>query len=176
MVSKPNDWSRSVVAASKSTQLTEDKLTQKNYWLAFIDYLENNNSDFKTTKAQPTNWINIPLAGKSGIHLCAIASMFNTETNSWSGGENRVELYIAGASPKAYFQQLYEKKDEIEAAIGETCIWKNTENKKSCKVYVVNAAKVRDEKDWNNQHQWLLEKLVLFKKGFGPHLPDLIDD
>ena len=44
------------------------------------------------------------------------------------------------------------------------------------KDFPVLARKVRDEKDWSNQHQWLLEKLVLFKKGFGSHLPDLIDD
>lgn len=176
IISKPNDWSRSVVAASKSTHLTEDKLTQRDYWLSFIEYLAKKNSDFKTTKAQPNNWINIALSGKSGIHLCAIASMFNTETNSWSGGENRAELYITGASPKSYFNQLYEKKDEIEAVVGNECVWQNIEEKKSCKVYLVNAAQVRDRADWDNQHKWLLEKLELLAKGFGPYLPNLIDD
>ena len=53
---------------------------------------------------------------------------------------------------------------------------RNFEEKKSCKVYLVNAAQVRERADWNNQHKWLLEKLELLAKGFGPYLPNLIDD
>ena len=176
VVSKPNDWSRLVAAASKSTSLTETKLRQGDYWKTFSEFLVNNNSNLKTTKPRPQNWMNLPLKGKAGIGLVAIASNFNSETNTWSGGENRAELYIDGASPKSYFNQLYEKKEEIESIIGEEGVWQNLENKKSCKVYLVKAVQIKDDSDWGNQHQWLMEKLALIAKAFRPHLSTLIDD
>ena len=44
IISKPNDWSRSVVAASKSAELTDSKLLQRDYWQAFSDFMETKES------------------------------------------------------------------------------------------------------------------------------------
>ena len=71
---------------------------------------------------------------------------------------------------------IYEKKEEIESIIGEECVWQNLENKKSCKVYLVKAVQIKDDSDWGNQHQWLMEKLALIAEAFRPHLSTLIDD
>ena len=36
--------------------------------------------------------------------------------------------------------------------------------------------KIKDKSDWNNQHQWLFEKLELLTKTFKPELASLVDE
>ena len=174
IISKPNDWSRSVVAASKSAELTDSKLLQRDYWQAFSDFMETKESSLNHTKPLPQHWMNISI-GKSGIHLCSIASFLNSETNSWDGGEIRAEVYLHGNNSKSYFSQLLEKKDNIENSLGEPCIWYNPEDKKSCRIYLRKSAKIKDKSDWDNQHEWLLEKLEALANAFKPELPNLVD-
>ena len=74
IISKPNDWSRSVVAASKSAELTDSKLLQRDYWQAFSDFMETKESTLKHTKPLPQHWMNISI-GKSGI-IYAVLLLF----------------------------------------------------------------------------------------------------
>ena len=175
VISKPNDWSRSVVAASKTAELSDSKLLQRDYWQGFHDYFSDKSSTLKPTKPLPQHWMNLSI-GKSGIHLCSIASFLNSKTNSWDGGEIRAEVYISGANAKSYFHQLYEKKDKIEKVLGESCEWYNPETKKICRIYLRKSAKIKDKSDWNNQHQWLFEKLELLAKAIKPELASLVDE
>ena len=175
VISKPNDWSRSVVAASKSTELSDSKLLQRDYWARFSEFLIENNSSLQTQKPRPRNYMNIAI-GKSGVHLCAVASYLNSKTKSWDGGEIRAEIYIKGQYAKSYYHQFHEKKDTIEEVIGEPCIWYNPENKKSAGIYLRKSAKIKDKTDWENQHQWLFEKLELLAKAFKPELASLVNE
>jgi len=175
VISKPNDWSRSVVAASKSAELSDSKLLQRDFWERFTEFLIENNSMLKAQKPRPRHYMNFAI-GKSGVHLTAIASYLNSKTNSWDGGEVRAEVYISGQYAKSYFDQFHGKKDQIEEMIGEPCIWHNPENKKSAGIYLRKSAKIKDKSDWNNQHQWLFEKLELLTKTFKPELASLVDE
>ena len=175
VISKPNDWSRSVVAASKTAELSDSKLLQRDFWEKFTEFLIDNNSLLKAQKPRPRHYMNFAI-GKSGVHLTAIASYLNSETNSWDGGEIRAEVYISGQYAKSYFDQFHGKKNQIEKMIGEPCIWHNPENKKSAGIYLRKSAKIKDKSDWNNQHQWLFEKLELLTKTFKPELASLVDE
>ena len=174
IISKPNDWSQSVVAASKSAELSDSKLLQRDYWQGFHDFLHEKSSKIKPTKPLPQHWMNFSI-GKSGIHLCSIASFVNSETKFWDGGEIRAEVYISGANSKSYFKQLHEKKEKIEQVIGESCVWYSPENAKSCRIYLRKSAKIKDKSDWGNQHQWLKEKLESLMNSFKPELAMLVD-
>jgi len=174
LVSKPNDWSRSVAAASKTAGLSDSKLLQKSYWEKFSDFLIDNNSSLKPQKPGPRNYMNIAI-GKSGVHLVAVASYLNSKTNSWDGGEVRAEVYISGTNGKSYYNQFYEKKDLFEDILGEPCIWYNPENKKSAGICLRKSAKIKDTSDWDNQHQWLFEKLELLAKAVKPQLSILVN-
>ena len=174
VVSKPNDWSKSVVSATKSAQLTDSKLLQRDYWEAFANYLNDNSSILKPTKPFPQHWMNIAV-GKSGMHIAAIASYLNSETNSWDEGEIRAEFILSSLSSKSHYNQFYEKKDEIEEIIGEPCAWINRDNVKSCKIYLRKTAHIKDKSDWENQHEWIMNKLESMKKAFSPHFSSLVD-
>jgi hypothetical protein len=96
IVSKPNDWTRSVQRAAEG-EITEHKRTQLEFWTAFREYMEEKSS-IRCHKAYPQHWMNHPI-GKSGIHLSSIVSMWNSETNN-NDPEIRVELVLTGKTAR----------------------------------------------------------------------------
>ena len=96
VVSKPNDWSKTVAAGAsqiKNTELTDSKILQRDFWAAFSDYVKEQGSNIKTTKPLPHHWMTIAI-GRSGIRLNAIASLWDSVAESYSGHELRVELIL----------------------------------------------------------------------------------
>jgi len=64
----------------------------------------------------------------------------------------RVELYIGTASAetnKAIFDQLFAKKEEIEAAFGEPLEWQRKDDKKACRI-----GQVLEAGGWSERASW----------------------
>ena len=89
IVSKPNDWSRTVSSSARagSSGPSEAGLKQLKYWQELKNLLKERNSFLKIAKAQPQNWISLGL-GRSNFSLGA-------NTNSFKG-RITVELYLDG--------------------------------------------------------------------------------
>ena len=81
VVSKPNNWSRSVVAASKSVKLSENRLLQLEFWTEFGNYLESKSKELNLRKPQPQNWMSLAV-GRSGMYLISVASFKNSHEKS----------------------------------------------------------------------------------------------
>lgn len=164
IVSKPNDWTRSVQRAAEG-EITEHKRVQLQFWTAFRDYMEEK-SGIRCQKPYPQHWMNHSI-GRSGFHLSSIASMWNSETNT-NNPEIRVELVLTSKNAKQNFMSLEQKRPEIERAIGVPLTWHNPEGKNMCRIYTRTNAKFLDPKLWPQQHDWLREKLEIFHKVFAP--------
>lgn len=173
IVSKPNDWSRSVVEASAKTKLTDAKLLQREYWEALARFIYDSDTAIKPTKPLPQHWMNIAI-GKSGIHMCAIASYWDSVSESYDKNEIRVELILDDVNAKSYFDQLEMHKEKIENEFGQQFIWHNPENTKQCRVFIHKTTNINNKGDWTNQHEWLLENLEKMKKVFSPFIKNLI--
>ncbi len=94
IVSKPNDWSKTVAVGArevKTTGLSDSKILQKDFWTAFVDFAKEKSAGTKTTKPLPQHWMNIPI-GRSGMRLCAIASFWDSVAGTFSTHELRAEL------------------------------------------------------------------------------------
>jgi len=168
IVSKPNDWSKTITVGAtdvRNTALTDKKLLQRDFWVAFTDFVREHNSDIKTTKPLPQHWMNIAI-GRSGMRLCAIASLWDSVTESFSSHELRTELVLDNRNSKNYFEQLEAKKEEIEKEIGEQLTWHNPADKRMCRIYIRKPIDLQDRSRWTEQHKWLLDKLELFYKVF----------
>ena len=164
VVSKPNDWTRSVQRAAEG-EITEHKRIQLQFWTTFRDYMEDK-SGIRCQKPYPQHWMNHSI-GRSGFHLSSIASMWNSETNT-NNPEIRVELVLMGKNAKQSFAALEQKRVEIEKAIGLPLTWHNPEGKNMCRIYTRTNANFLDSKLWPQQHEWLREKLEIFQKVFAP--------
>ncbi len=168
IISKPNDWSRSVGRAAKSIAdepLTELKAQQLKYWQAFNAHLEERHPRIRTRKPRPQHWTTFA-AGRSGMHLGA---KVNTSTRRIGA-----ELFIRANDAKALFAQLLTKKTEIESAVGEPLSWEDLPDRVGCRIALYrDNSDPTDEADWPSQHLWLGDALGRLDRAFRPHLRDL---
>ncbi|MEZ4601354.1 MAG: DUF4268 domain-containing protein [Syntrophotaleaceae bacterium] len=176
IISKPNDWSKQVGEARERIQsegLTETKILQREYWESFRNFIKDKGSIIRPTKPLPQNWMNIAL-GRAGFQLAAVASAYNTDSQSYDTGEIRAEFCVYHSEAKAYFVALQEQKAEIEREFGDNLIWYNPETAKSCRVYIRKDANLQDRAKWDDQHQWLKSNLEKLNSVFRPRIRNLV--
>jgi hypothetical protein len=157
VVSKPNDWSRSVRDhARKMAELTETGRNQIAFWTAFNEFMQDSKT-IRTRKPAPQNWMYHPL-GRSGFVLCSIVSAWDSAANV-AGGEIRAEFMIDHPEASRYYELVLARKDKIEDALGESLVWYCQEGVNARRIFYRKAVDIFDQEDWPNQFAWLKEKL-----------------
>lgn len=153
MVSKSNDWTRSVTGAASRIQmgeLTEAKQLQLEYWTAFRDYMLEHGKVVRPQKASPQNWMNFAI-GRSDFWML---SSVNTQQNFIT-----VSLNLGGESSKAHFHLLYQEKEKYEQTFGSALDWRKLPNRTESRIAVTKQVDPADKQDWPSQHQWIREQL-----------------
>lgn len=179
IISKPNEWARSITSAAKTVQqeeLTEGKRTQYNFWIGFKEYMADAEVPFQLPKPAPRGWMSIPL-GRSGAKLGAIASFWNNEQQSYDTNEIRAQVRLVGKNAKSLYAYLLEQKAEIEIEYGEQLEWHNPDDATVCRIYLSKSAELNQQELWSEYYQWLGEKLEQFYKVFRDRIryADIID-
>lgn len=169
-IAKPNEWSRSVKQTASAAGLTETRQLQLAYWTAFKEFA-GDQASFRVGKPQPQHWMSFGM-GRSGIHLSAVASTWDSDANR-SGGESRAELVMVSRESKEQFEALIADRKDVEAVLGEPLTWYNPDNARVCRIYVRRAANIEDKDDWPSQHKWLLEKLEKLRSTFADRIAQL---
>ncbi|MGI8907415.1 MAG: DUF4268 domain-containing protein [Candidatus Sumerlaeaceae bacterium] len=173
IVCQPNNWSRREhEIAREDGELSEGKQLNREYWTAFMAYLREHGRQ-STPKPLAQLWMNFPV-GRSGMRLSTVASTYNTPRNSWSIGELRMEVLCDSEESAAIYEQLAERRVEIEAALepDEVC-WHKKPGVRLRRLYVRRDADIHNRTDWPAQHEWLLQRLHRFEKVFRPLVAEL---
>lgn len=168
LVAQPNEWTKEVKQQASDGTLSETQKLQKRYWRAVRELLLERNSRVRPGKAQAQSWVTYAL-GKKDTWL---GSCVNTRENRvW------VEFCCYGPPGKVWFDQLAEKKDQIESELGFSLDWRRMDTKKMSKVlYALDPADPTDESDWKRQHAWMADHLERFHRVFQPHVLELSDE
>jgi len=163
IISKPNDWTRSVARASKQIvegELTETKAAQLKYWTLFRERLLAEGSSVRPQKPFPQHWMNFGI-GRTGFLL---GGLLNSTENRIG-----VELYINNDDAKPYFWLLNAQKNEIEQKLGFTLEWMELPERKSCRlVHYWKDRNPLQEDGWGESQAWMQEKLETLKTVLGP--------
>ena len=100
------------------------------------------------------------------------------EANFYSKGKAVVNLQIAGSDKdwnKELFDQLEERKDDLESEFGETFEWERRSSGKTSEIRVVRPGSIDDEEETLGEiREWMVERLLKFKQVFGPRLDELV--
>jgi Domain of unknown function (DUF4268) len=155
IVSKPNDWSRSVAQAARAideAELSETRVTQRAYWSALHQALNAASGPVSgNRKPQPQSWMAYSI-GRSGFWLGAVMIRPKRQIRS--------ELYISGERAKAFFHLLHAQKGAIEQELGYPLEWEELPNRQDCRISTyLNEVDPEDEEDWSRQHEWLASRL-----------------
>jgi hypothetical protein len=176
VVCQPNDWARSLAATAaqiESGANTETKQLQLEFWTKFAESVRENSKIIRPQKPTPQHWMNMAL-GRSGIHLSAIASAYNSVSGDYDEGEIRAQVTIEQVTlAKEWFAQLEAHKAAIEKEFGQPLIWYNPPNARVCRIYVRRDAKLEDRSQWDAQHRWLRENLEALHRVFAQRAKQL---
>ncbi len=128
IVSKPNDWSRSVSQSAKRISdepLNELQETQLRYWTKLKSTLNNKGSSILSRKPLPQPLTTYGI-GRSGFQL---AATINTLEHRLS-----VQSSMYDDDAKIYYQLLFQEKEEIEESIGAGLEWMELPEIKSSRI------------------------------------------
>ncbi len=171
IVSKPNDWSKTVANAAKlieTGELTETKQLQQEYWASLRTYLSNSKSKLRSQKPLPQNWTNFAI-GRSHFHLAAVQN----SRDKWIG----VQLVISGPNKKEHYGLLESEKDLINQTANTKFKWRELPGKKESHVELeLTNADPASRVDWPRQHQWLKDTLDQFQQVFAARVKSLDAD
>ena len=167
IVSKPNDWSRSVGQAARQIEtgtLTDIKAAQLEFWTQLAEKLKEN-SHIRPQKPMPQHWAVFRI-GRSGFH---ISGLHNTRDKCIG-----VELYIDHQNAKDFYNQLYEQKNDIEAEIGHELIWKELPNKSASRIILyLRDVDPMDRSRWDEYQDWLIKYIEAFDRTFRNRIRNL---
>ena len=169
VVSKPNDWSRSVAQAARAIdefELSDTRVKQRAYWAAFHQALDRATGPVSGgRKPQPQSWMGYSI-GRTGFNLGAVMIRPKRQI--------RVELYIAGDQAKAFFHLLREQQRSLEQELGYPLEWEELPTRRDSRVSVyMRNVDPEDERDWPRQHEWLAAKINDFYRAFLARVRDL---
>ena len=160
IVSKPNDWSRSITHPPPNTPTTR---LQKEFWSALMERLEERHSPVRSKKPQLQGWMSFSI-GRSEFSLVA--------TLQSKGKWVSVYLSMMGPNATAHFRLLERQREEIEEELGDL-EWRVLPGKEQhIRLRRKNADPMQQE-DWPNQLDWMVLTLEGFDKTFRPRLKSL---
>jgi len=172
IVCKPNDWSKTVIETARSETLTPSKQLQLEYWHSFRDYVVERGAPIKPTKPLPQNWMNIAL-GRAACRLAAVASLWDSATESYDNHELRAEVVLDSNASKSHFASLESQKLAIEEKLGEPLTWYSVPNVRACRIFLRRTAKIDDRTKWPEYHEWQMTKLTALHRVFAPIVKQL---
>jgi hypothetical protein len=165
IVSKPNDWSRTISDIVRRSDLTATKQLQLEYWTEFREFLHDRGSTLKPHKPLPQCWTNFAL-GRAHFGLSA----------SVNSRDNRIGVGIglSGPNAKLHFAILQQEKEVIESGIGEKLVWTNSKDNKTCGISLSkDVMDFTNQENWPDQYNWLQEKLESFYRTFSSIVKNL---
>jgi hypothetical protein len=162
LVSKPNDWSKSVAQAARAideSELSDVRLVQRSYWAGLHEALDEANGPVSgNRKPQPQSWMSYPI-GRSTFHVGSVMVRPKRQV--------RAELYIGNENAKAFFHELFQQREAVEADLGYPLLWEELPNRRDSRITIVlDDVDPEDQADWPRQHQWLAERLNDFHRVF----------
>lgn len=146
IIEQPNDFVKIVKAVSKNTDMNESQKNRLEFWTQFNEVVDSKGKPFNKRKATTDHWYNVAI-GSSDASISI--DLVNKEHKI------RVSLWIN--DNKDIFDALFQRKDEIETALGFGLEWNRLDNKKAS--YICTYIKGLDFKKQDN-YPMLMEQIV----------------
>ncbi len=163
IVSKPNDWAKTVAQSASRVQageLSETRTIYLEFWESFNLVVEERRSLIRKPKPAPNHWTTFSI-GRTDFQLVAAVS----RREKWI----EVHLSLTGPEAKRRFKLLQVRKDEIEARIGTQLEWREQPAAKESAIMLERTGvDILDRNSWPELQNWLVDKLEVFNTVFRP--------
>ena len=145
--------------------LTENEKLNLEYWTTFKNFLDNKGSFIKCPKPYPQNFTRFAI--KSDFSLFA---RVNTQNKTIY-----VVFVISGKNRLDHYKILERKyKNQIEQQLNMKLIWREVPETAQCKIESTQyKADIKNENDWEKQHDWIKTTVEAFHRVFSPIIEKL---
>ena len=166
IISKPNEWSKTIKITAAKAELSETKKLQLEYWTRFREFMEESGSFVRCQKPAPQHWTCFSI-GRSYFHLVA---RVNTREN-----EIGVYLCICGPEKQTHFKLLNENyRKTIDSEIGIKLDWRELPDAKESQIAASSLKDdPKDKNRWSEQHKWIKDTVETFHKVLSPIVKEL---
>jgi hypothetical protein len=160
IISKPNEWSKTVKTTAAKTELTETKKLELEYWTQFREFMEESKSFIRCGKPAPQHWTTFSI-GRSYFQLVARVNTQKAEIGAY--------FNIYGPDKKAYYALLRQNyKGQIESQLAMELNWRELPDAKESHIETSNKADPTDRSKWLEQHRWIKNTVEKFHEVLAP--------
>lgn len=159
IISKPNDWAKTIKSVGGQPELTEAKLTQLDFWNKFKEYAIEKLSKLKLKKTSPQHWYDISF-GNSKAYITLVVSTRDDLL--------RCEMYIPNS--KETFHILLKEKENIEKDLGEELEWQELPGKKASRIKIEQNVDIENRNEWKEYFEWLRQHAEAFQDVFSKYI------
>ena len=145
--------------------LTERQLQNIKYWKRLCKYLDQRDSCLQRPTANASHYRDLQI-GIKGVSLRARQTIKHKEISA--------SLVMRCANAIGHFYALRVQEEEIERDFGDKLEWWARAKYEKRVAFRNRNADPTDEKDWHNQHEWLVDTLEKLYVVFHPRLEKLI--
>ena len=143
--------------------MTERQRQNERYWAEFCDYLRQRGSQFRLPRPYKSHYRNFGIGTYSvrarqvikPDRLISITFIIESEHSSTT-----------------YYNSLKEQRKEIESEFGQLLLWERKHGERRVSLIRMNTDPT-DEKDWSNQHEWIVTQLEKLIEVFHPRVERL---
>jgi hypothetical protein len=162
LAAAPNTWAKQT-RESAPAAATERGLRYTAFFEAVLaEFKKRRPGLTSTSKVRPDNWLSFSAKRSGFIYSWSVAG----------GNRLRVEVYIDTGeqeSTKAYFDSLYARREELEAAVGAEFAWERLDNRRASRIALYNPKAVGPSFDTDPEaREWMVQTMALWTDVFGP--------
>ncbi len=143
------------------------KETYRHFFQSLVDRLREQHHFTNSRTASDRNWV-VFGSGLTGVQLAACFA---------SGNSAQVQVNIDRTDAdwnQAVFDRLIEQRAGIEAEPGEPLVWARVQNRKKIQIFVARPGAITDPPETLAATAgWMVERLLAFRRVFGPRLLQL---
>jgi len=166
----PNEWQKNTKRRASSSTSPKGE-AYRNYFQGLIDELRTKHKFTLAKKAQSDNWYEF----SSGITGVRLANVFTLN------GKVRAEVYFAlnknKERNKYLFDNLLERKDDLEKKFGGPLEWERKDDNNSSRIAIYKEGTIEASPDeLEGIRSWSITNLLKIKKVFLPEIAQILSN
>ena len=157
VISRPNEWTRSVRSSTQDGELTDTRTKQLEFWQQLKEFAASSHPELKLRTPRPQHWFDVAI-GRSDCHVSLVVDSREDKV--------RCELYIPDS--KDLYQTFLSCREDIqkELSIAEPLEWQELPGKKASRIRALHSFRFADSSTWEEAFRWLTETTSTFKRVF----------
>jgi hypothetical protein len=164
LVASPNAWAKTVAATNQSAVTSSKMLAYQKFFQGVIDELRTVHYFTNAKVGQPQSWYSFASGTKGFVYSASFTAK----------RQLRAELYIDVGDDrnKLIFDYFEKMKVQLEQSMGEALCWERLDKKQASRISLVRQNTTIEDAatEGHEMQKWVVDRLLLIKKVFGPDL------